>query len=89
MNSVKEINIENRMYYFFDDTISIKYLETKKIKINKNSYKNVFTYCISYETTISAKSLCFIISKMNGYIEESTENKYLTLVPTDKSKDTL
>ena len=26
---------------------------------------------------------------INGYIEESNENKYLTLVPTDKSKETL
>ena len=26
---------------------------------------------------------------MNWYIEESNVNKYLTLVPTDKSKDTL
>ena len=31
-----------------------------------------------------------IINKINGYIEESNdENKYLTLVHTDESKDTL
>ena len=32
------------------------------------------------------QSLCNMI---NGYIEKSNENKYLTLVPTDKSKETL
>ena len=31
--------------------------------------------------------LYFIINKINGYIEERNKNKYLRLVPTDKSKD--
>ena len=35
------------------------------------------------------KSLYLLIDKINGYIEESNENKYLTLVPTDESKDIL
>ena len=30
-----------------------------------------------------------IIKKINGYIEEKSVNKYLTLVPTDNSKITL
>ena len=29
------------------------------------------------------------MNKMNGYIEESNGKKYLTLVPTDESKDAL
>ena len=29
------------------------------------------------------------MNKINGYIEESNGNKYLTLVPTHESKDTL
>ena len=35
------------------------------------------------------KSLYLLIDKISGYIEESNENKYLTLVPTDESKDIL
>ena len=35
------------------------------------------------------KSLYLLIDKINGYIEESNENKYLTLVPNDESKDIL
>ena len=30
-----------------------------------------------------------IINKINGYIEEGNGNKYLTLVPTNESKDIL
>ena len=33
--------------------------------------------------------LYLIINKLNGYIEESNQNKYLTLVPTDENKDIL
>ena len=40
-------------------------------------------------TTNSVTPLYLTINKINGYIEESHENKYLTLVPTDGSKDTI
>ena len=33
--------------------------------------------------------LYLIIEKVDGYIEESNENKYLTVVFNDKNKDTL
>ena len=72
MNSVKEINVRNRMYYFFDDMINIKNLDSKKIKINEKSYKNILTYYNSYETTNSVKPLYLIINKMNGYYEKKT-----------------
>ena len=34
MNSVKEINAKNRTYYFFNDMINLKNLDTNKIKID-------------------------------------------------------
>ena len=40
-------------------------------------------------TPNSVKPSCLIINKRNVYIDESNGNKYLTLVPTDKRKDTL
>ena len=40
--------------------------------------------------TINSVNLFYlIINKRNGYIEESNVSRYLTLVPTDESKDTL
>ena len=44
---------------------------------------------VSYVKINSANSLYLIIKKINGFIEENSGNKYLTLVPTDESKDTL
>ena len=38
MNSLKEIKVKNRAYYFFDKMINIKNLNPNKIKINEKSY---------------------------------------------------
>ena len=43
----------------------------------------------SYITINNGNLLHPIINKINGFSEESNKNKYLTLVPTDESKDTL
>ena len=41
-NIVKDINIKNDTYYFFDDIIDIKDSDPNNIKIDEKSYKNVF-----------------------------------------------
>ena len=89
MNNLKEIDIKIRMYYFLDDMISFKNLDLSKIRIVENSFKNFFIYYIGYMITTSVKPLYLIINKINGYSRENNGNKYLTLFPTDESKDTL
>ena len=44
---------------------------------------------LSYAKIYSANPLYLIINKINGQIEEINVNKYLTLVPTNESKDIL
>ena len=44
---------------------------------------------LSNVTINSVNLFHLIINKRNGYIEESNVSRYLTLVPTDESKDTL
>ena len=58
-----------------------------KIRIYEKSHKNILIYYISYATTNNVKPLYCIINKIDGYIEVSNGNKYLTLVPPDQSKD--
>ena len=58
-------------------------------------YKNILIYYIRYVTIKdlkyvkinSANPLYLIFSKVNGYFEEINGNKYLTLVPTNESKE--
>ena len=50
MVQVKEINIENRTYYFFNDMINIEVFDSNLLKIDKKSYKNIDIYYIGYIT---------------------------------------
>ena len=65
MNRVKEFNIKNRTYYFFDDTVNIKNLDPINIKIDEKPYKNVFIYYIGFMTPNNVKPLYLIINKEN------------------------
>ena len=50
MENIKEINIKNRTYYFFECMINIKDFNPSLIKIDKKSYKNIGIYYIGYIT---------------------------------------
>ena len=77
MGNIKEINIKNRPYYFFDDMINIKDFDPTLLKIDKNSYKNIDIYyigCITvtdfyYVEINSVNPLHLIISEIGGYIK--------------------
>ena len=80
MGNIKEINIKNRTYYFFDDIINIKNFDPNLLKIDTKSYKNIDIYYIGYSTIkVSdyvkiniANPLYLIIDKADGYIEVDT-----------------
>ena len=50
MGKVKQINIKNRTYYFYNDMINIKDFDARLLKIHKKSYKNTGIYNIGYIT---------------------------------------
>ena len=56
MNIVKEIDVKNCTYCFWDDMINIKNLGPNKVKIYEKSYKNIIYY-IGYATV---KNLSYI-----------------------------
>ena len=99
MGSIKEINIKNRTYYFFNDMINIKGFDSSLIKIDKKSYKNNGIYnvgcCITIkkfddcENINSLNPLYLIIGKEDGYIEENNGSKYLVFTSTDGNKKIL
>ena len=43
-NNVKDINIKNHTYYFFEGIINIKEFDPSNIKLDENSYKNILIY---------------------------------------------
>ena len=88
---------KNCTYCFFNDMINMKNLNPYKIEMDEMSYKNTFIYhtgyvtikLLSYVTSNSISPLYLIIDKINRHIEKSSGNKYLPLIPTGDSKDTL
>ena len=44
MGTVKQINIKNKTYYFYNDIINLKKFESILLKIDKRSHKNIGIY---------------------------------------------
>ena len=79
--NIKDINIKNQTYYFFNDMINIKDLDPNLMKIDNKSYKNTDIYYIGYIAVKdsdfvkinSVNPLYLIISEVDGYIKEKME----------------
>ena len=75
--------------------INIKNFNPSNVKTDEKSYKNILIYYIGYVTIKDSKyvkiysvnPLYLLFGKVNGYFEEINGNKYLTLVPTNESKE--
>ena len=50
MDTAKQTNIKNRIYYFYNDIIDIENLDAKLLKIDKKSYKDIDIFNIGYVT---------------------------------------
>ena len=72
MGNIKQINIKNRIYYFFNDIINIKDFDSNLLKIGKKSYKNNDIYYIGYITikNVRINRLHLIIGKADRYIRK-------------------
>ena len=98
MGVVKQIDIKNRTYYFYNDIIDLKNFDTRLLKIDKKSYKNIDIYYIGYitikkiddyESIYSVNPLYLRIDHANGYIEEKNGKKYLFFDSVDENKELL
>ena len=86
MRTIKQIDIKNRTYYFYNDIIDLESFKSDLLKIDKKSYKDIGIYNIGYitiktigncENIYSMNPLYLCIAHANRYIEEVNENKYL------------
>ena len=98
MGKVKQIEIKNRTYYFYNDMINLKNFDSNLLKIDKKHYKGINIYYIGYitikkiddcENIYSVNPLYLIIGKVDGHIEEKNGSKYLVFDSTDENKEVL
>ena len=83
---VRQIEIKNRTYYFYNDMIDLENFESNYLKIDKKHYEGIDIYNIGYITTKkiddcenihSVNTLHLLLNHASGYIKEKNGNKYL------------
>ena len=99
MGEVKQINIKNRTYYFYNDIIDLKNFDARLLKIDKKSYKNIAIYNIGYITikklmimkifTVYILCICLLITEADILKKKKNENKCLIFDSTDENKELL
>ena len=78
MRNIKEINIKNWTYNFFDDMINITNFDPKLLKVDKKPYKKTDIYYIRYITIKdsdyvkinSVNSLYLVINEIDRHFAE-------------------
>ena len=98
MGVVKQIDIKNWTYYFYNGIINIKNFDPILLKIDKKSYKDTGIYNIGHitiekiddcENIYGVNPLYLLVNHANGYIEEKGVNKYLVFDSIDENKELL
>ena len=86
MEKIRQINIKNRTYYFYNDQINLKDFDARLLKVDKKDYNEIDIYYIGYVTVKkiancnninSVNTLYLMIDKMIGHFGEKSGNKYL------------
>ena len=88
MGTIKQIDIKNRTYYFYNDMINIKNCDSDFDLIYNIGYITI-KKIDDYENIYSVNPLYLIITHASGYIEEKGVNKCLVFDLTDENKEFL
>ena len=104
MGNVKDLNIKNRTYYYFDDMIDMRKFVPNLLKVDKKSHRDFNIYYIGYiviknftscngnciyESIRSVNPLYLIFHSATGYFEEKKGEKYLILDLIEKYEELL
>ena len=98
MGVIKQINIKNLTYYFYNDIIDLENFKSSLLRIDKKSYKDIGIYNIGYiaikkiddcKNIHSVNPLYLRVDHASGYIEEKGVNKYLIFDSTNQNKELL
>ena len=92
MKTTRQINIENRQGYFFNDMTNVSDFDPSLLNIDEVSFESdkLVMYDIKYITNLnSLNTLYLVFNNLDAYIEKSGENRYLIFASTEKNKSML
>ena len=67
-DELKEINVKNRTWYYFDDIITDGDIYSIDISLDKKIYENISVYDISYKNSTGPKPLRIRFHKIDAFI---------------------
>ena len=79
MGEVKQINVKNRTYYFYNDIIDLDEFDGSKIKVDRKNFNDIDIYYLGYEykkkitecnEINSLNPLCLRILDMKGQLKK-------------------
>ena len=91
---IKQLNIKNRTYYFYNDVICLKDFDPNLLKLDKKPSMDISIYYMLQKkkpeyTIDSVNPLYLLISELDGFIEEKEGSKYLNIALTGNNNDVL
>ena len=93
--TLKQLNIKNRTYCFYNDLFNIKDFDARLLKVDKKTSINLGIYYIGYVTkkpernVNSVNPLYLMINRIDGFTEEKNGDKYLNIASTDRNSKVL
>ena len=78
-DELKEIDIKDCIWYYFNDIIKTEDFDFDNILIDEKSYENILVYNISYKSLIESKPLRIRFDKIDEVIRVYDGTRYLVL----------
>ena len=92
MGELKQRNIKNRAYYFYNDIIKLDQFDESKIKVDKEDFNDIDIYYLGYEhkkkisecnVINSINPLYLRIVDMNGQFEKGKDDAWYLIISDD------
>ena len=92
MGELKQINIKNRTYYFYNDIINLDEFDGSKIKVDKKDFNDIDIYYLGYEhkkkisecdVINSVNPLYLRIADINGQFEKGKDDVWYLIISVD------
>ena len=92
METIKQINIKNRTYYFYNDIIDLDEFDESKIKLDKKDFNDIDIYYLGYEhkkkisecdVINSVNPLYLRIVDMKGQFEKGKDDAWYLVISGD------
>ena len=85
--AIRQLNIEGRTYYFYEELINVKNFDHNNLRLDKQSVFENDVYYIGYITKkpqnniSSVNPLYLMINRIKGHFEEKDGDNYLIISP--------